>query len=77
LTKDQVRQILNAVADELDATDNADTARAYRRAAELVNTIEEAPTKRRRRRATATPAAATATRRGPGRPRRASPTPAQ
>ena len=77
MTKDQVRQILTAVADELDATDNADAARAYRRAAELVSTIEAAPTRRRRRRATVTPTAAAPTRRGPGRPRRASPTPAQ
>lgn len=59
MTKADVHLILTTIAEEFEAVDQADLARAYRRAAELVDRIEEGP--RRRRRRTARPAVAAAT----------------
>jgi hypothetical protein len=53
VTKSEAQTILHTVADEFEALDQADLARAYRRAAHLVDTIEESPTRRRRRTARA------------------------
>ena len=49
MTKAEAQTILHTVADEFEALDQADLARAYRRAANLVDAIEEGPTRRRRR----------------------------
>lgn len=72
MTKAEVQTILNAIAEEFEAVDQADLARAYRRAAGLVEAIEDAPRRRRRRtvRATAQAPAASATGRRRGRPPR-------
>ena len=80
MTKDELLTVLNTVAEEFEGQDHDDLARAYRRAATLVQGLEEAPRRRRRRTArngdSATPEApATATRRRPGRPRRSQPAP--
>lgn len=49
MTKSEAQTILHTVADEFEALDQADLARAYRRAANLVDAIDEGPTRRRRR----------------------------
>jgi hypothetical protein len=72
LTKAEVQTILNTIAEEFEAVDQADLARAYRRAAGLVEAIEDGPRRRRRRTArvaSQTPPAATTGRRR-GRPPR-------
>lgn len=68
MTKAEVQTILNTIAEEFEAVDQPDLARAYRRAASLVDGIEDGT--RRRRRRTARPAAASATGRRRGRPPR-------
>ena len=76
MTEPDVLTILNTLAEEFEAVDQVDLARAYRRAATLVEGIDE-PVRRRRRRtvagATGSGAAPTSAngRRRPGRPRRA------
>jgi len=76
LTKAEVQTILNTIAEEFEAVDQADLARAYRRAAGLVEAIEEGPRRRRRRTvraaAAAAPAAAAGGRRRGRPPRSAS-----
>ncbi|MCL6595662.1 MAG: hypothetical protein K6V73_05545 [Firmicutes bacterium] len=65
MTKAEVQTILNTIAEEFEAVDQADLARAYRRAASLVESIEEAPRRRRRRTMrAAAPAPAAGRRRG-------------
>lgn len=74
MTKSETLVVLNALAEEFEAVDQADLARAYRRAAGLVETIDEAPRRRRRRTVAGSAGAAPAApdgRRRPGRPRRA------
>lgn len=77
MTKNEVLTVLNAVAEEFEGLDHDDLARAYRRAATLVQGLEETPRRRRRRVAgSGAPAEqAQTTRRRPGRPRRAQPAP--
>jgi hypothetical protein len=69
VTKAEVQTILNTIAEEFEAVDQADLARAYRRAASLVEGIEDGARRRRRRtpRAAAQPVAGTRRR---GRPPR-------
>lgn len=68
MTKADVQIILNTLAEEFEAVDQPDLARAYRRAAGLVDGIDDGV--RRRRRRTTQPAAASPTGRRRGRPRR-------
>jgi hypothetical protein len=71
LTKAEVQTILNTIAEEFEAVDQADLARAYRRAAGLVDAIEEGPRRRRRRTVRAqAPTTTTPTPRRRGRPPR-------
>lgn len=70
MTKAEVQTILNTLAEEFEAVDQADLARAYRRAAGLVDAIEEGPRRRRRRTVRAAASAATTTPRRRGRPPR-------
>lgn len=77
MTKDEALTVLNTVAEEFEGLDHDDLARAYRRAAALVQELEEKPRRRRRRTAqTVAPVSETQPqKRRPGRPRRAQPAP--
>ena len=70
MTKSDVKTILETVAEEFEAVDQPELARAYRRASSLVDQIDESVRRRRRRRVAATAAAAP---RPAGAPRRGRP----
>lgn len=72
MTKSDVKTILDTVAEEFEAVDQPELARAYRRASSLVDQIDEGVRRRRRRRVTATTAAPAAPRPA-GAPRRGRP----
>jgi len=69
VTKSDVKTILETVAEEFEAVDQPELARAYRRASSLVDQIDEGVRRRRRRRVAATAAAP----RPAGAPRRGRP----